>query len=87
MHKEPESLDDKVIAIIAAQAQRPTLECGRDTQLTELGLESLDMIEIVFALEEEFDVEIPFNANDTQSVNLDTVENVIAAVRRFVDDK
>jgi acyl carrier protein len=87
MQKDSDSLDDKVIAIIAAQARRPTLECGRDTQLTELGLESLDVIEIIFALEEEFDVEIPFNANDTQSVNLDTVGNVITAVRQYVDEK
>jgi acyl carrier protein len=53
----------QVIAIIAAQAMLDAATIAADTPLADLGLDSLVMVEIVFALEEEFGVTIPFNAN------------------------
>jgi acyl carrier protein len=53
----------RVIAIIAAQAMLDEGSIGPDTPLADLALDSLVMVEIVFALEEEFGVSIPFNAN------------------------
>lgn len=54
----------RVIAIIAAQAMLDAQSIGADTPLADLALDSLVMVEIVFALEEEFGVTIPFNANE-----------------------
>jgi acyl carrier protein len=54
----------RVIAIIAAQAMLDESSITPDTPLADLALDSLVMVEIVFALEEEFGVTIPFNAND-----------------------
>ncbi len=56
----------KVIAIIAAQAMIDDSQIGADSQLADLALDSLVMVEIVFALEEAFDVTIPFNANSSE---------------------
>jgi len=54
----------RVIAIIAGQAMLDEGSITPDTPLADLALDSLVMVEIVFALEEEFGVTIPFNAND-----------------------
>ncbi len=76
----------EVIAIIASKVRgdHPTIE--KSDRLEDLGLESLDAVEMIFALEEKFDVQIPFNANNART-EFDTVGEVISAVERLVDDK
>ena len=54
---------EKVREIIARQLKRPPEEFNEDTNLYGAGFESLDVIEAVFAIEEEFDLDINFNAN------------------------
>lgn len=41
--------------------------------LDDLGADSLDIVELIMAFEEEFDMEIP----DEQAENINTVQNVI----------
>ena len=53
--------------------------------LDELGLESLDVIEMAFDLEERFNIEIPFNANNSTGPAFKTVGDVVSAVRRLMD--
>ena len=60
---------------IAQQLERDPAEIGEQTSLEELGLESLDVIEILFVLEEKFGVDLPFNANQDGG-DLDTVQDV-----------
>ncbi len=55
---------DEVKQIIAKQARVPIDQLTADTRLETLGIESIDVIEIVFALEEKFGVTLPFNANE-----------------------
>jgi acyl carrier protein len=52
--------------------------------LDGLGLESLDVIEMAFELEERFNIEIPFNANNSTGPAFKTVGDVVAAVQRLV---
>ncbi len=53
-----------------------------ETLLDDLGLESLDQIELLFELEEHFDVALPYNANlpAGERVEFATVGDVIALV-------
>ena len=53
----------KVIEILAAQALRDPATIGPEDTLATLGLDSLGLVEVIFALEEAFDIAIPFNAN------------------------
>jgi acyl carrier protein len=53
----------QVMSIIAAQAMIEESQITPNTALADLALDSLVMVEIVFALEESFGVSIPFNAN------------------------
>jgi acyl carrier protein len=77
-----------VIAIIAKKkrVEKPTVELS--DRLADLGLESLDAVEMIFDLEEKFDVQIPYNANSANvRTEFDTVADVVAAVEKLVAQK
>ncbi|MCF6305941.1 MAG: phosphopantetheine-binding protein [Rhodobacteraceae bacterium] len=81
-----DSVKTKVIAIIAEQAMLDVTEVSLDASLDDLGVDSLGLVEAVFAIEETFDVQVPFNANETQNSDFDisTVKSMIAAVENLV---
>ena len=60
---------DDVRSIIANSLKLPVEKLTPETRLEELGAESLDVIEIVFALEEKYDIAIPLQANDATRVS------------------
>ena len=72
---------EKVKIIVAKQLGRDPSEFNVDTDLAEAGYESLDVIETVFAVEEEFNIDIPFNANSSESLELRTVGDIVAVVQ------
>ena len=55
---------DDVQSIIAKSLNIPIERLTPDSRLDELGAESLDVIEIVFGLEEKFDITIPLKADE-----------------------
>jgi len=61
---------DDVRSVIADALKIPVERLTPGTRLDELGAESLDVIEIVFGLEEKFDISIPFQANDATRVTI-----------------
>lgn len=71
----------RVIAIIADQAMIDLADISADTALADLNLDSLVMVEIVFALEEAFDVTVPFNANTGEAAfDMSTPAAIAAAL-------
>lgn len=74
------SIQDKVIAIIAEQAMLEPSDVTMDSTLEDLGIDSLGLVESIFAIEEEFDISIPFNANDPSASDFD-ISNVAAIVK------
>jgi acyl carrier protein len=60
---------DDVRSIIAKSLNIPVEQLTPEKRLDELGAESLDVIEIVFALEEKYDIAIPLQANDATRVS------------------
>ena len=77
---------DKVIAILAEQALLRPGDLEPDMTLQALGIDSLALVESIFAIEEAFDITVPFNANDPTSNGFDvsTVASVIEAVQGLV---
>ena len=57
------SVKDKVILIIAEQGLLDVADVSLSATLEDLGIDSLGVVESIFAIEEEFDIEVPFNAN------------------------
>jgi acyl carrier protein len=79
----------KVIAILAEQALLDPSEVRPDHRLAELGINSLALMETIFAIEEAFDVQVPLNANDPGAGGFDTstVRSVIEAVEGLVRER
>lgn len=79
----------KVIGILAAQALMDPSKVRPDMRLEALGLDSLGVVESIFAIEETFDISVPFNANDPAAGgrDLSTVAAVIETVRGLVDQE
>ena len=75
-------IGEKVREIIAEQALiEPSDVKGTDT-LEDLGIDSLGLVECVFGIEEAFDINVPFNANDPTDSQFDisNVDSMIGAV-------
>ncbi len=83
------SIREKVIAIIAEQAVLEPADVTMDSTLEDLGIDSLGLVESIFAIEEEFDLSIPFNANEpTQSdFDISNVGAIIAGIEKLVADQ
>jgi acyl carrier protein len=68
------SVEDQVRAIIAEQLGVKAEEIKNDASFVDdLGADSLDTVELVMALEEEFETEIP----DDEAEKITTVQNAI----------
>ena len=76
-----------VMSVIKKKIRVDRSEITMDDRLADLGLESLDALELVFDLEEEFEIEIPVNANDAQIGGFEKVSDVVAAVQKIIDKK
>ena len=76
---------ERVIAIIAEQALLDPSDIREDMTLADLGIDSLGVVECIFAIEEAFDIAIPFNANEPEKSDFDisSVGRVIEGVERL----
>jgi acyl carrier protein len=80
---------DKVIEIIAEQAVLDVSDVAMDSTLESLGIDSLGLVESIFAIEEAFDIHVPFNANDPSESDFDisSVATIIAGIENLVAEQ
>lgn len=83
------SIQDRVIAIIAEQAVLDPSDVTPDSTLAELGIDSLGLVESIFAIEEAFDITVPFNANAPEESDFDisSVATIVAGIERLVAEQ
>jgi acyl carrier protein len=83
------SVREKVFEIIAEQAMLDVSDVTADSTLESLGIDSLGLVESIFAIEEEFDVSIPFNANepDKSDFDISSVESIVAGIEGLIAAK
>lgn len=81
-----QAVKDKVIAIIAEQAVLDVADVSPGSTLESLGIDSLGLVESIFAIEEAFDISVPFNANQPGKSDFDisSVAAIIAAVEALI---
>lgn len=79
------TLQDQVIQIIAEQALLEPSDVTLDSTLESLGIDSLGLVESIFAIEEAFEINVPFNANNPTESDFDisTVASIIAGIERL----
>ena len=79
----------KVIDIIAEQAILEPDDVTLESTLESLGIDSMVLVESIFAIEEAFDIQIPFNANDPSDgdFNISSVASIISGIEKLVAEK
>ncbi len=78
-----EELTARVRAVIAACQHLPQEKVTADSTFLELGIDSLDGINILFAVESEFNINIP----DEAAQNLRSVRDVIDGIAKLLGDQ
>ncbi|RBI70615.1 acyl carrier protein [Roseovarius sp. TE539] len=80
---------DRVIEIIAEQAVLEPSDVTMDSTLESLGIDSLGLVESIFAIEEAFDISVPFNANEPEQSDFDisTVAAIVDGVEKLVKEQ
>ena len=83
------SIQDSVIAIIAEQAVLEPSDVTLESTLESLGIDSLGLVESIFAIEEAFDVTVPFNANEPEASDFDisSVATIIAGIEKLMHEQ
>ena len=79
----------RVIDIIAEQAILDPGDVTLESTLDSLGIDSMGLVESIFAIEEAFDIQIPFNANDPSNseFNISSVSSIISDIEKLVAEK
>jgi acyl carrier protein len=75
-----------VIGIIAKRLPAEKRKIALTDRIDDLGIDSLAAVEMIFDLEEKFDIQIPFNANQA-SLEMGTVGEIVNAISDLVRDK
>lgn len=75
---ETDEVFEKVKNIIVEQLSVPEDSVTKEASfIDDLGADSLDVVELIMALEEEFDMEIP----DTDAEKISTVNDVVEYIK------
>lgn len=84
-----EEIRNRIIEIIAEQAVLEPSDVKMDQTLEDLGVDSLGLVEAIFAIEESFDISVPFNANDPSESEFDisSVGAIVDAVAGLVAEQ
>ena len=77
------SIVDKVIEIIIREQHFEPGVVKPESTFAELGIDSLDGVNILFALEQEFKIDIP----DSVAQNMRSVSQVVDALTRVMEGK
>ena len=79
----------RVIEIIAEQAVLEPSDVGLDHTLEDLGIDSLGLVESIFAIEEAFDISIPFNANEPEASEFDisNVSSIVTGIETLIAER
>lgn len=74
-----EELVTKVLAIIAEVQRKKPEEVKIDSTFEELGIDSMDGVNIIFSLESEFNISVP----DEEVKTIKSIQQMVDGVRRL----
>lgn len=75
-----------VAEIIAAHCSVDAATLTPATRLEDLDVQSLDLVEIVFEIEERFGIEVPSNADAGSRLEFATIGEIVAGVKGILDE-
>ena len=71
------------VAIIAKRVSPDKRNLSMADRLEDLGIDSFSAVEMIYDLEEKFDVELPYNSNDNMP-DLQTVGDLVEAIKKLI---
>jgi acyl carrier protein len=77
------NVENKVLEVITREQHLEAGVVKPDSTFAELGIDSLDGVNILFALEEEFKIDIP----DSVAQNMKSVQQVVDSLTRVIEGK
>ncbi len=82
-------VQENIVQILAEQAVLDPADITLTAKLDDLGIDSLGLVETIFAIEEVFDITVPFNANAPEDSEFDisSVASIVAAVEKLIADQ
>lgn len=78
-----DDITQRVIEVIAKTIHKPMESIQADSSFESIGMDSLDGIQILFALEQEFDISIP----DEEAKKIRGIPDVVAGVTQLIAAK
>jgi len=75
-----DAVAEKVIATLASVKRIPAEKITRETNLQELGIDSLDVFTLLFELENAFKISIP--DDDVRSIR--TVNDIVEGIKKII---
>ena len=79
----PHDMTERVLKVIATSKRIPLEQVTIDSEFLQLGIDSMDAVEILFALENEFDISIP----DDEVRHVRNVRQMVEGVEKLVAAK
>ncbi len=78
-----DEVETKIFDIIAKEARIDRALVKSDATMEDLKIASVDLVQIVFAIEVEFDITIP---EEALGLDVKNVDEVVVAVRKLVTE-
>jgi acyl carrier protein len=82
--KRMSDVEAKIREIIAKEAQIDASKLTLDAKLADLDIESIDLVSIIYNIEEEYDIYIP---QDDEQFKLETFRDVVDGVNDLIAKK
>ena len=79
-----DEVQEKIFDIIAKERRLDRSTLTLETRLEDINVESVDLVEIIFAIEDEFDIDVP---QEEDAFQLETMGDIVAGVRRLIAEK
>jgi acyl carrier protein len=76
-----ETIQERVLRVISTSRRIPLAAVQPESTLEELGIDSLDRLQILFALESEFNIEI----DDEEAKKATKVRDIVEGVKQLVE--
>jgi len=78
-------MEQALLAIIKNHSVGLTGELTRETLITDLGVDSFSVVEIIYEIEDTLGVSVPFNANENPFGDMKTVGDLLDAIKGMID--
>ena len=84
-----ENIEEKVLELVGKQAGIDLKQISLDRKFEDLNLDSVAIVELVFSLEETFDISIPFEGLDESEIKkrFYTVSTLTAHLKDLLQKK